>query len=241
MNETAIARIEPLSALPRPHTPTPDDMLMQAVSSGNLELAERMMALRERWAAGLAKTAYNKAIAAAKAEIAETPIIKNRQGHNGRYADLSAIAKVIDPILARHGLTYHFDTDATETMVFVTCVIAHDDGHERRNKLSAPHDKTGNKNPVQGVGSTTTYLERYTLNAALGLSAADDDDGRASGNGNHEAITDEQADEIRKLLAETKSNVDVFLKYIGAESVPDIRADQYRRAIAALNKKKAQE
>ena len=45
--------------------------------------------------------------------------------------------------------------------------------------MSAPADSSGSKNPVQQIGSTMTYLQRYTLIGALGLTTADkDDDGR---------------------------------------------------------------
>src|SRR5690606_10591416 len=46
----------------------------------------------------------------------------------------------------------------------------------------APPDGSGNKNAIQGIGSTSTYLQRYTLSAAFGLTTADeDDDGEATG------------------------------------------------------------
>jgi hypothetical protein len=49
--------------------------------------------------------------------------------------------------------------------------------------MSAGADSTGNKNNIQSIGSTRTYLQRYTLVGALGLSTADEDnDGKTSGN-----------------------------------------------------------
>jgi hypothetical protein len=61
----------------------------------------------------------------------------------------------------------------------VTCIIAHSAGYSEENSLSAPFDPSGNKNPLQAIGSAQTYLQRYTLKAALGLAAAKDDDARS--------------------------------------------------------------
>ena len=41
--------------------------------------------------------------------------------------------------------------------------------------MTALADKTGSKNAVQAIGSTVTYLQRYTLIGALGITTADDD------------------------------------------------------------------
>ncbi len=41
--------------------------------------------------------------------------------------------------------------------------------------MSAGKDASGSKNDIQQKGSTQTYLQRYTLIGALGLSTADED------------------------------------------------------------------
>lgn len=64
--------------------------------------------------------------------------------------------------------------------VTVTCIISHRDGHFEENTLSAGRDESGNKNSIQAVGSTLTYLQRMTLKASLGLAASDDDDGASA-------------------------------------------------------------
>lgn len=171
---------------------TPMAMIAQAVASGaGLDLIERLMALQERWQANQARMAFNAAISEARAKI--PPIVKNRRvafkGKDGkadtdyRHEDLAGIAEVIDPILGEHGLSYRFRTDAQpDRPVTVTCVLSHRDGHSEENTLTAPRDGSGNKNPLQQIASAVTYLSRYTLKAALGLSAAEvDDDGRAAG------------------------------------------------------------
>lgn len=170
---------------------TPMAMLATAVANGaGLEMIERLMTLQERWQANQARLAFNAALAAARAEI--PPIVKNRRVHfkgkdgkadtDYRHEDLAGIAEVVDPILGRHGLSYRFRTDAqVDRPVVVTCVLSHRDGHSEENSLVGPRDVSGNKNALQQIASAVTYLSRYTLKAALGLSVAEvDDDGQAA-------------------------------------------------------------
>jgi len=161
-------------------TITPMNLLTQAVASGNIELAEKLMSLQERWEKNEARKAFDNAMAAAKSEI--PVILKNRQVTYGNttynHEDLAEISRTIDPILAASGLSYRFRTLSDNQTVTVTCIISHRDGHSEENSLTGAHDVSGSKNKIQAVGSTITYLQRYTLKAALGLSAASDDDGR---------------------------------------------------------------
>ena len=214
---------------------TPMDMLHKAVSSGaDMALIEKLMSLQERWEATQARKAFDNAIAAARGEI--PPITKNRKvdytSQKGRtnyiYEDMAEIARTVDPILAKHGLSYRFRT-ASEINhpISVTCIVSHRDGHSEENTLSAPRDETGNKNAVQSLGSSLTYLQRYCLKAALGLAASNDDDGRGGKDDDGALITAEQVRELDGLLDSTKSNKALFLKLIKLENLADIRSDKF--------------
>lgn len=49
--------------------------------------------------------------------------------------------------------------------------------------MSAEPDGSGSKNAVQAIGSTNTYLQRYTLFSVLGLASVDmDDDANGAAN-----------------------------------------------------------
>lgn len=223
---------------------TPLAVLNQAVASGaSVEVLERLMALQERHEANNARKAFEASLAEARAEL--PVIIKNREVNfnktNYRFEDLAGIAKQIDPILARHGITYRFRTDSTDKGVKVTCRLSHTAGHVEENSLSAGHDLTGNKNTIQAIGSTVTYLQRYTLKASLGLSASADDDGQAAGAApvNGELITDEQVRQVSNLIAETKSNLDIFLKTFGVGGIPEITTRQLPTVLAKLEAKRA--
>lgn len=229
----AIEKIEPEARAVA--SVTPMSLLQSAVASGNLDLAEKLMSLQERWESNQARKEFDEAVAAAKAEI--PPITRNATGHNDKkYADFAAIAKVVDPIIGKHGLSYRFRTTQNGTIA-VTCILSHKAGHSEETTLCGPADKTGSKNDIQAIGSTLTYLQRYSLVQMLGLAAGNDDDGKAVADGS--AITLEQVEELVALCDEVSADKEAFCKYFRVESFADISAKDFPRAIAALNKKRA--
>lgn len=217
---------------------TPDQMAYQLIRSGaDFQSVREMVALSKEIAAEKARNAFNEAVAAAKAEI---PVIaKNAKGHNDKaYANFAAYAAAVDPVIATYGLRYRFRTEQTDRIT-VTCVLSHKGGHFEENSLSGPADSSGSKNAIQAIGSTLTYLQRYTLVQALGLAAGDDDDGKAGGQRQDDSpITAAQAEAIRNLCEETGTAVDRFCKYFKVEAVPDLPMSRFGNAIAMLEAKR---
>lgn len=223
---------------------TPMAMIDRALASGATpETLEKLMALQERWEAGEARREYNEAMTAAKAEI--KPIIKNRHaGFESKrtgdrtdydYEDLPMVASTVDPILTRYGLSYHYASQVDNGQVFVTCIVTHRRGHHEETTLPAPIDTSGSKNAVQAIGSTITYLQRYTLKLALGLSAAKDDDARASGNPELALdITSEQRRELLQLLTDSGSKEGDMLAYVKADDISTMTLAQYAKAKQAM-------
>lgn len=225
---------------------TPMTMIDRALVSGaSPETLEKLLALQERWEANQARKAFDAAMADAKAKI--PPILKNRKVDftsqkgrtNYRHEDLGEIAKTVDPILAEFGLSYRFNTETSAGAVSVTCIVSHRDGHSERNTLSGAHDQSGNKNSIQAVGSTITYLQRYTLKAALGLAASNDDDGAKSGNTENDdaVITEAQASVIRELVEKAQLEMDQFCGHWKVEAVPEITMNKFNDVVASLRRR----
>ena len=227
---------------------TPMEMLDRALASGAApETLEKLLALHERWEANQGRKAFDEAMAAAKAEI--PTIRKNRTvdftSSKGRthykHEDLAEIAATVNPILGKYGLSYRFKTtNAPNEPITVTCIITHRQGYFEETTLSGPRDESGNKNAIQQVGSTLTYLQRMTLKAALGLAAAEDDDGRKSEEPDAGPISQEQASKVLALIEETGTDIEKFCQYLGIEAVPEITTAQLPRALAMLEKKRRQ-
>lgn len=223
------AEVVPLQPL------TPMGMLDRAVAAGaSIETLERLIALKERWDANEARKAFDEAVAAAKAEI--KPVARSAKGHNSKYyADFAAIARAVDPIISKHGLSYRFRSEQGDR-INVTCILSHKLGHSEETTLSGPPDKTGNKNEIQAIGSTLTYLQRYSLVQALGLAASNDDDAaKATG----ELVNDDQIGEMTALIQDIggkkadhlKSRL---LKYMKVEALGDIFAKDFNDALSAI-------
>ena len=178
MNETMQNVVQP------GHDIVPMDLLNRAVASGvSPEVWEKLMGLHERWEANQARKAFDHALAAAKGEFGE--IKKSKQVNfvtkmgrtNYSYEDLKDIERAVAPALSKYGLYYRWNTAVLpDKEIIVTCIVCHRDGHSIENSLPGAPDNSGNKNSAQATGSVCTYLQRYTLKAALGLAAEEEDD-----------------------------------------------------------------
>jgi len=231
-------KIVPAEVPGSPTALTPMTMLDRAVASGaSIETLERLIALRDRWDASEARKAFNEAVAAVKADI--KPVVKNRTGHNSkRYADFSAIASAVDPLLAKHGLGYRFLTEQDQS-IKVTCILFHRNGHSEQTTLAGPADTSGNKNAIQAIGSTLTYLQRYSLVQMLGIAVSDDDDGAAGGAS--EKLSAEDAQNLRDMLKAKGAPEDKFLKWAKVERIEDIPTAQYDACVTAVQNFKSKQ
>ena len=212
--------------------------------SVDIDKMERLMLMQERAFDRRAKAAYSSALAIMQPEL---PSIKERGGIKDRagkvqstYALWEDINDAIKPVLAKHGFAISFRVSHPEHCIAVTGVLSHEEGHSEETTIHLPHDGSGSKNAVQAVGSSVSYGKRYTAAALLNLTShGEDDDGKRGGGG--ETITDAQADEIRDLAAEVKADINKFLNFFRAESIPDLAAKDFDRAIGMLNAKRAKE
>lgn len=192
MDPNQLVRVEPGPILkPAPVTGTME-MIAQAVASGNLEMVSRLMDLQERFDANEARKAFVSALSAFKANPPE--LLKNRHVSfvNSKnqtvaydHSSLDLVSSEIGKALSAHGLSHRWDVKQDEKgRIKVTCFLQHSLGHSESVSLESGADDSGSKNNIQAVGSTISYLQRYTLLAITGMATKDqDDDGAASGKG----------------------------------------------------------
>lgn len=242
---TAVAKVDTVENMPLlPGTPPLIDMISQAIRAGQpIEVIRELKDMALTLSHEEARRAFESAMSAAKAEIPR--IVKNRvvdftsqRGRtNYRHEDLGEIAKVVDPILGRHGLSYRFETTTEAKLVRVACIVSHRDGHSVRNELVAGHDESGNKNSIQAIGSTITYLQRYTLKAALGLAASNDDDGGKADQHQNSLITPDQVEIIRLLIDQTKTDPAKFCEAFRIDEITDLPLVRLNEATQMLRTK----
>lgn len=162
---------------------SPAHLIELAINSqATPETLARLLDLQERWESNQAKKAYVRDMADFKKE-APAVIIKGDcvdfQSAKGRtsykYANLGSIVQEITHILSKYNFSASWETQQDGKSIGVTCHVTHAHGHRESVALCAQPDESGNKNSIQAVGSTVTYLQRYTLLSALGLATAEDD------------------------------------------------------------------
>lgn len=213
--------------------------------SADISKLEKMLEMKERMDAQVSRRAFDQAIAAAKAKI--PPIIRTgtvdyeiKGGGRTffRHETLDGIAKVVDPILSEFGLSYRFRSEQKDGQVHVTCIVAHRDGHSEETTLQGAPDSSGSKNGYQAVGSAVTYLQRYTLKLALGLSAAKDDDAKAATAPT--PISGEQFIKLRDLIGLIGIDEKVILdaeRITALEELPQKRFDYVKGQLEVTAKK----
>lgn len=240
----AVERLEEGTVVNLPVT-TPMSMIERAVEKGaDVEMIEKLMELAERYDQNVGRRAFDQAIAAAKAEIPsirknKTVDFTSAKGRTHyRHEDLAEIARTVDPILSKNGLSYRYRTTQDARTVTVTCILSHKDGYSEETTLSAAADDSGNKNHIQAVGSAATYLQRYTLKMALGLAASEDDDGRRAET--VETINADQFFALQGLMERAEADEAKLLQFLGADSLDTLNLKQFDTAMAALRKKIAQ-
>jgi len=159
----------------------------------DIEKFEKLISLAQMLEKEKAKRDFYEALSNFQGEV--PPIKKLSRADMGygkpkyNYAEFGEIVTTIQEPLKRHGLSYHFEIGNESTIikgekgedvivefVSVTCTVAHKSGFEKTTTMIVQKDAGAGKSNVQAVGSTITYLKRYTLLALLGIGTADPDD-----------------------------------------------------------------
>jgi len=217
---------------------TPLTMLNMAIEQGaDLDKLEKLMELQERWEAKEARKAFVVAMNKFKKNPPEIEKDKAVSFNSTSYkhASLSNVVDKIGAALAKQGLSHKWDVDQLDGgMIKVTCVITHEMGHSESVPLQSSPDQTGGKNSIQAVGSTVSYLQRYTLLAATGLTTKEmDDDGATV-----ELITEEQVNELHARASEADV-LDRFYTWLkgtlNITNMNDIKARDYTLVSNTLN------
>jgi hypothetical protein len=219
---------------------TPAQLLNIAIEKGaDLEKLEKLMDLQVRWEHNQARKAYHEAMTKFKAHPPEIEKDKkvSYQTTSGttkyNHASLANVTAKINSELSKYGLSASWVTAQTEKGVTVTCKIAHVLGHSEETSLTAPNDKSGGKNEIQALGSTISYLERYTILALTGLATSEmDDDGQTI-----TYISDKQKSQIVDMMNDKGVDETKFCKFMEVDSLDKIPESAFNKAMSALRTK----
>jgi hypothetical protein len=220
-------------------SPTPVELLRIAVSqNANIDQLTKLMDLQERWEKREAKKAYDAAMKAFKADpprISKNHRVffeakdRSKGPTDYKHATLDHVCDQVTGALAKVGITHRWKISQSGEWFTVTCVLTHELGHSEETSLPGCADNTGNKNSIQAVGSTVTYLQRYTLLAATGLATSDqDNDGR--GVTLEAGLSDDRIEQLGSAIANSTTVAELkatyFAAYREAEKAKDHTAKQ---------------
>lgn len=233
----------------QPHADPMMSMIERAAADPNFDAGklQQLLDAKERYEANEARKAWVVAMSAFKADA--PTIDKNKRVSfataKGKteydHATLDNVCNVVIAALSKHGLSHRWET-MQEGSIAVTCVITHILGHSERTTLRASADDSGGKNSIQAIGSTVTYLQRYTLLAAAGLAVKGmDNDGKGA---DAEFVAPDKVKEIADLMPMAGFKTDIaksnFIKWLfdGEERpLSEMNIHMYRKALSHLNNK----
>lgn len=161
---------------------TPMDLLAKVdINTIDPAKLQQLLDVQKSWEENEARKAYHRAMAAFRSKplnAAKDTHVFYRKGNGDVvdywHASLASMVKAATIAMSEHGLYSSWRQRQLENgNVEVTCVIAHADGYSEQTSMNAPPDTSGGKNLIQGIASTNTYLERYTLQALTGIAAED--------------------------------------------------------------------
>ncbi|MEH6451268.1 MAG: ERF family protein [Oleispira sp.] len=186
---------------------------MAITSGADIDKLERLMQLQERYDAKNARSSFAQALGMFQANC---PSIKKlKKGHNSNYAPLEDIISQVKEVMFNSGLCYSFSQKQADNQIEVSCHLSHVDGHTETVSMRSEADKSGNKQAIQAIASTVTYLRRYTFTGVTGIVPCDEDsDGRIEKAVVIEHCDSSQVIKINELLDKTGTHEGDFGIYI---------------------------
>lgn len=195
---------------------SPQSLISLAIEKGaSMEQLEKLLALKERWDAIQANKSFIGAMSSFQKDvpaIEKKKLVKYPSKTGGmvnyKYAELGEIDESIKSAMAANGLSKRWQIHEEGEKLICTCIISHVDGHTEHTSMSSLKDASGGKNEIQSRASAISYLQRYTLIGALGLTtASEDDDGTATVDVKQEPSNNNfQQEDTREWLTEAKFN-----------------------------------
>lgn len=186
-------------------------MIERAASDPRVDIdkMDRLLQMKERRDAKEAQVEYDRAMADAQEDMRPVRANLDNPQTRSKYADYSALDKVVRPIYARHGFSLSFTTaeGAPDNCVRIVCTVAHRSGHRERPLLDMPADGKGARGndvmtKTHATGAAITYGKRYLLGMIFNLAVTRDDDGNdADGDSDVERLATGPRGEDGRLLS----------------------------------------
>ena len=173
-------------------------------------------------------------------------------GGSYRGVTHDAVAAMLRGAMAKHGIAMHVTQSGSDTVegqtrsggakiryagwYDVTLINADNPDDRQTARIEAHAEDGGDKAP----GKALSYAVKMLLLKWFMLETGESDESRYQPD-EPILITDEQAREIAELIEETGVNAGKFLHWCGVDSVANIAAKNYQRAVGALRERVQQQ
>lgn len=172
------------------------------------------------------------AIALVKAKQAFGRVLKEKTNpaFKSRYADLGACLEAVEAPCLDNGIFLYQETFEDSTGVTVETVFLHESGESLRcGKLHVP----AAKQDPQGYGSALSYCRRYSLLAACGI-AAEDDDGNAARRTDPRPAS--RSDEILQGISQPSPDIPAIVRLVRESVSMELLRANFEKALQMLPK-----
>ena len=229
----------------------PGTMITALKTHDNLDIDKltALFELQKKYDDEIARKAYHvaksqfAAIAPTIIADGEADFTAGNKRTNYKYATLAGTLSQIRDALEQCRLHVGWKTEEVENRLKVTCFLTHDLGYQEETSLSAGREDgkgQSGMNSLQALKSTTSYLERITLYALLGLASTDDDDdGRAAVKPEIVKLNPDQVNEIHAMITDNDLDMKGFMKWLalsGARAglIEDIPVDCFDAVVRKI-------
>ena len=154
-------------------------------------------------------------------------------GKTGAYATLDDIRDAVKDTLTANGISYTQHPYAITGEVGVETMLIHSSGQFMRSRFGVP---AAQHNP-QAYGSLLTYVRKFALAAAAGVSTQEDTDAdEVSHEPPSPTISVKQVAKIQNLLAAKKIDEKRILKWKNIQNLTQLRVTDFDAACEIIEK-----
>lgn len=170
------------------------------------------------------KITFAEALARAQAGMTSATKDSKNPHFKSSYASLASVVDAIRQPLAAQGIAWAQDVTCDGDMVSCVTVLLYGESEHRFGRLSAKAKDAS----AQAIGSTVTYLRRYSLMATLGIPAEDDDGEASHGRQDRPGVHVAAPMPSQHPMDVDAGTVDAWLKSLGKSPIADRPADALR-------------
>ena len=188
--------------------------------------------------------AISLALSQAQAEMIN--VYKGSEAYNYNYADLGVILDMLRQTLPRYEIALIQTPSNDGANACVTTMLSHSSGEWIKDSVSCQIEMAKGNSAIQCLGSSITYLRRYSCSAIAGLTQTDndasirtDDDPEGEQSQPIELIRMASKLEIKSvkdMAAEAGVDIANVTKGLKLKAISDMTSEQAERAIRKLHK-----